>query len=136
MHANICIFINFKVLIIPYFSIYSDEQGVKVHDPNEPQEFSTELKFTAVGGTNSRARRSSFDENSDTSDDEIARLKPVLKTDSNWLTPDAERKPERFGNGVKVRGQRNWQRNLKMFFICIILYLVLGLFSQFFFTCI
>nr|XP_039252416.1 mucin-4-like [Styela clava] len=75
-----------------------DEQGVIVSGTNSPQEFSTELKFTAVGGGGQRRRRLSTEELSDSdSDHSSEHSHELLKENENWSVPEVQKRPSQFG---------------------------------------
>ncbi|XP_077974668.1 uncharacterized protein LOC120329707 isoform X4 [Styela clava] len=75
-----------------------DEQGVIVSGTNSPQEFSTELKFTAVGGGGQRRRRLSTEELSDSdSDHSSEHSHEFLKENENWSVPEVQKRPSQFG---------------------------------------
>lgn len=79
-----------------------DEQGVIVHGNNSPQEFSTELKFTAVGVGGQRRRRLSTEELSDSDSDHSEKSQKYLTENENWSVPEVQRKPSNFGKAPNV----------------------------------
>nr|XP_039253025.1 rab effector MyRIP-like isoform X9 [Styela clava] len=75
-----------------------DEQGVILSGTNSPQEFSTELKFTAMGGGGQRRRRLSTEEISDSdSDHSSEHSHEFLKENENWSVPEVQKRPSQFG---------------------------------------